>query len=358
MKLKLTILFVIMGMILPGLLAAAEVLTRDDFVNKVVTEKNLVKTADNFIILFDSSNSMASRYKKGMPESRYDVAKRILREKLAQLPDLGYNAGLYLFTPYKEVYPAGPFNKSSFMQAVDSLPAEPKGPTLLPQALRNIEPILNGLSGKTVVFIFSDGTYSQMGDFRDPEDYTLEMANKHDVCFYMIGSPQDNRAQKQLTDMAKANACSRVIPFERFIENPEYAMGALYVVNATQRIETTTEKKIIGLNVKNIHYDFDSAKIDMDYFDEVDDLGAFLQKNPTAYVLLEGYTDNTGSEEYNLQLSLRRAESVANYLKDKYMIADERIVMNYYGAANPVASNANAEGRAMNRRVEVAVGGL
>jgi OOP family OmpA-OmpF porin len=301
---------------------------------------------------------MASRYKKGMPESRYDVAKRILREKLAQLPDLGYNAGLYLFTPYKEVYPAGPFNKSSFMQAVDSLPAEPKGPTLLPQALRNIEPILNGLSGKTVVFIFSDGTYSQMGDFRDPEDYTLEMANKHDVCFYMIGSPQDNRAQKQLTDMAKANACSRVIPFERFIENPEYAMGALYVVNATQRIETTTEKKIIGLNVKNIHYDFDSAKIDMDYFDEVDDLGAFLQKNPTAYVLLEGYTDNTGSEEYNLQLSLRRAESVANYLKDKYMIADERIVMNYYGAANPVASNANAEGRAMNRRVEVAVGGL
>jgi outer membrane protein OmpA-like peptidoglycan-associated protein len=40
------------------------------------------------------------------------------------------------------------------------------------------------------------------------------------------------------------------------------------------------------------------------------------------------------------------------------MIADERIVMNYYGAANPVASNDTDEGRAMNRRVEVAVGGL
>jgi len=358
MKLKLTIFLMVMGIFLPGLVTAAEILTQDDFVNKVVTEKNLVKTADNFIVLFDSSNSMASPYKKGMPETKYDLAKSILKEKLAQLPDLGYNAGLYLFTPYKEVYPMGPFDKAGFMQAVDSLPPEPKGPTFLPQGLRNVEPVLNGLSGKTVVFIFSDGTYSQMGDFRNPEDYTLEMAQKHDVCFYMIGSPQDNRAQKRLMDMAKANACSRVIPFERFIENPEYAAGALYVVNATQRIETTTETKIVGLKVKNVQYAFDSAKIDMDYFDEVDDLGAFLQKNPAAYVLLEGYTDDTGSAEYNLQLSLRRAESVANYLKEKYMIAEERIVMNYYGAANPVASNGTAEGRAMNRRVEVAVGGL
>ena len=358
MKLKLTVSLLVLGLILPGLLPAAEILTRDDFVKKVVKEDNLVKAADNFIILFDSSNSMARQYKKGSPESRYEVAKTILKDKIGQLPDLGYNAGLYQFTPFKEVYPMGPFNRTEFIQAVDSLPAEPKGPTFLPQGLRDIEPALNGLSGKTVIYIFSDGTYSQMGDFKQPEDYTQALAEKHNVCFYLIGSPQDNRAEKRLVDMSKANACSRVIPFERFIENPEYATGALYVVTATDRIETTTETKIVGLKVKNIQYAFDSAKIDMDYLDEVDDLGAFLQKNPTAYVLLEGYTDDSGSEEYNLQLSLRRAESVAAYLREKYMISDDRIVMNYYGAANPAASNATSEGRAMNRRVEVAVGGL
>jgi OOP family OmpA-OmpF porin len=347
-----------LGMILPGLLPAAEILTQDDFTKKVVTEENFVKTADNFLVLFDSSNSMARQYRKNSPESRYEVAKNILKQKLGQLPNLGYNAGLYLFTPYKEVYPMGPLDKAKFAQAIDSLPAEPKGPTFLPQGLRDIEPALQGLSGKTVVYIFSDGTYSQMGDFKQPEDYTQALAEKYNVCFYLIGSPQDNRAEKRLVDMSKANACSRVIPFERFIENPEYATGALYVVKATDRIVTTTDTKIVGLKVSNIQYPFDSAKIDMDYIDEVDDLGAFLQKNPTAYVLLEGYTDSTGSEEYNLQLSLKRAESVASYLKDKYMIADERIVMNYYGAANPVASNDTDEGRAMNRRVEVAVGGL
>lgn len=358
MRLKLTILLMALGMILPGLLPAAEILTQDDFTKKVVTEENFVKTADNFLVLFDSSNSMARQYRKNSPESRYEVAKNILKQKLGQLPNLGYNAGLYLFTPYKEVYPMGPLDKAKFAQAIDSLPAEPKGPTFLPQGLRDIEPALQGLSGKTVVYIFSDGTYSQMGDFKQPEDYTQALAEKYNVCFYLIGSPQDNRAEKRLVDMSKANACSRVIPFERFIENPEYATGALYVVKATDRIVTTTDTKIVGLKVSNIQYPFDSAKIDMDYIDEVDDLGAFLQKNPTAYVLLEGYTDSTGSEEYNLQLSLKRAESVASYLKDKYMIADERIVMNYYGAANPVASNDTDEGRAMNRRVEVAVGGL
>ena len=83
-----------------------------------------------------------------------------------------------------------------------------------------------------------------------------------------------------------------------------------------------------------------------------------MQKNPAAYVLLEGYTDSTGNEEYNLGLSLRRAESMASYLMDNYMITNDRIVVNYYGQANPVASNTTSEGRAMNRRVEIAVGGL
>ena len=158
--------------------------------------------------------------------------------------------------------------------------------------------------------------------------------------------------------MSKANACSRVIPFSSFIENPEYTTGALYTVKATERIETISEKRVVGLQIDSVQFDFDKSTIRSDYKDEVDALGSFLQKNPAAYVLLEGYTDSTGNEEYNLGLSLRRAESVASYLMDNYMITNDRIVVNYYGQANPVASNTTSEGRAMNRRVEVAVGGL
>lgn len=358
MKLKLIVLLMVLGLVLPGLLPAAEIVTEEDIMKKVVVEENFIKLADNFIVLFDASNSMKRQYKKGMPESRYDLAKAILKEKVAALPDLGYNAGLYLYTPYTELEPMAPLDKMGWGDAVDNMPADPKGPTFLAQSLRKIEPVLQGLSGKTVVYVFSDGTYSQIEGIRQPEDYTREYASKYNVCFYVIGAPQDNLAQKRLNDMAKANACSRVIPFAKFIENPEYTTGALYTVKATERIVTTTETRIVGLKIDNVQFDFDKTDVQSSYVDEVDALGMFLQKNPSAYVLLEGYTDSTGPEEYNLSLSLRRAQSVATYLMSNYNVADDRIVVNYYGPANPVASNATAEGRAMNRRVEIAVGGM
>ncbi len=358
MKLKLTLLLMVLGMILPGLLPAAEIITEEDIVKKVVVEENFIKLADNFIVLFDASNSMRRQYKKNAPESRYEIARNILKEKVTKLPRLGYNAGLYLYTPHAELKPMAPLDRMGWADAVDSMPAEPSGRTFLAQSLRKIEPVLQGLSGKTVVFIFSDGVYSQVESTKEPEDYTADFANKYNVCFYIIGAPQDNKAQKRLTDMAKANACSRVIPFSRFVENPEYTTGALYTVRATERIVTTTETRIVGLQVENILFDFDKASLRTSYVDEVDALGMFLQRNPSAYVLLEGYTDSTGSEEYNLGLSLRRAESVANYLMDNYNIGNDRIVVNYYGPANPAADNGTSKGRSMNRRVEVAVGGL
>ena len=358
MKVKLTALLMVLGLILPGLLPAAEIITEEDLVKKVVVEEQFIKLADNFLVLFDSSNSMKRQYKKGNPDSRYEIARRILKEKVTALPKLGYNAGLYLYTPYQELEPMASLDRSGWAAAVDSMPAEPTGRTFLAQSLRQIEPVLQNSSGKTVVFIFSDGTYSTIEGIKEPEDYTAEFASKYNVCFYVIGAPQDNLARKRLTDLAKANACSRVIPFSSFVENPEYTTGALYTVKATERIVTMTESRIVGLNVDSILFNFDKASLRTDYVDEVDALGAFLQKNPSAYVLLEGYTDSTGSEEYNLGLSLRRAEAVANYLMDNHGIDNSRIVVNYYGPANPAASNGTSSGRAMNRRVEVAVGGL
>jgi OOP family OmpA-OmpF porin len=358
MKLKLSVLLMVAGMILPGLLPAAEIITEEDITKKVVIEENFIKLADNIIVLFDASNSMQRQYKKGSPESRYEIARNILREKMVKLPDLGYNAGLYLYTPYTELEPMAPLDKIGWVEAVNSMPAEPKGRTFLAQSLRKLEPVLQGLSGKTVVFIFSDGQYSQIEGIREPEDYTQDYANKYNVCFYIIGAPQDNLAQKRLADMAKANACSRVISFSRFVENSEYTTGALFTVKATERIVTVSETRIVGLKIDSIRFDFDKASVRTNYVDEIDALGSFLQQNPNAYVLLEGYTDTSGSEEYNIGLSLRRAESVSNYLMDNYMISSDRIVVNYYGPANPAADNATSEGRGMNRRVEIAVGGL
>jgi OOP family OmpA-OmpF porin len=123
-------------------------------------------------------------------------------------------------------------------------------------------------------------------------------------------------------------------------------------------VVTSTETRIVGLKAENVQFDFNKSDIRPDSNDEIDAVGAFLQKHPAAYVLLVGYTDSVGSEEYNLGLSQRRAESVAGYLVDNHSLSRDRVILNWYGEANPVASNDTDEGRAQNRRVEIAVGGM
>jgi OOP family OmpA-OmpF porin len=156
--------------------------------------------------------------------------------------------------------------------------------------------------------------------------------------------------------MAKSNECSRLISFAKFVENPQYNSGALYVVKTTSEVQTITELKTAGAAGDNIMFDFGSAAIRPEYNDELDKVGEYLQSNPNSYAVLAGYTDSVGSEEYNLGLSRRRAESAAAYLMNNANVAEDRIVLQWFGKLNPIAGNDTAEGRSLNRRVEVAVG--
>lgn len=78
----------------------------------------------------------------------------------------------------------------------------------------------------------------------------------------------------------------------------------------------------------------------------------FLQLNPKRVVRIEGYTDNVGDKQENLQLSKDRAQSVADVLTD-LGIDDKRIQVQGYGDQFPVNANASERGRAQNRRVEI-----
>jgi outer membrane protein OmpA-like peptidoglycan-associated protein len=69
-------------------------------------------------------------------------------------------------------------------------------------------------------------------------------------------------------------------------------------------------------------------------------------------LIIAGHTDGRGSESYNMELSRRRASSVAEWLTERMGIAPERLILTAYGLSHPVADNSTAEGRAKNRRVE------
>jgi outer membrane protein OmpA-like peptidoglycan-associated protein len=86
----------------------------------------------------------------------------------------------------------------------------------------------------------------------------------------------------------------------------------------------------------------------------IESLAKILNKYPDTNILIEGDTDNSGSEEYNQKLSDRRAQSVVNYLMG-LGVPGSRISSVGLGESNPVASNDSDYGRQQNRRVEVAI---
>jgi outer membrane protein OmpA-like peptidoglycan-associated protein len=112
-----------------------------------------------------------------------------------------------------------------------------------------------------------------------------------------------------------------------------------------------TGEKII---LKNIFYKTDSFALDLKSRVELDKVVEFMQSNPGLVVEIGGHTDNTGTPEYNVSLSGKRAENVANHLVNSG-IAVDRISHKGYGQEQPVSTNDTAEGRALNRRTELKI---
>jgi OmpA-OmpF porin, OOP family len=102
--------------------------------------------------------------------------------------------------------------------------------------------------------------------------------------------------------------------------------------------------------LRDVNFDVDKAVIkNPQVLDEVVDI---LKANPLLTGEVRGYTDNTGSLQYNQKLSEARAKAVRDYLV-KQGIAADRLRSKGFGPAQPVASNETPEGRAQNRRVEL-----
>jgi len=109
----------------------------------------------------------------------------------------------------------------------------------------------------------------------------------------------------------------------------------------------------ILLRVPNdLTFDVDRADLKADVRASLDEIAKTIVEYPETTVRVTGHADATGSDAYNLQLSERRADSVAQYL-ERQGVAGGRIRAVGRGEADPIASNAEETGRARNRRVEI-----
>ena len=112
-----------------------------------------------------------------------------------------------------------------------------------------------------------------------------------------------------------------------------------------------------GINVtfeEGVLFGYDKFNVTPAAEKKLDDLATILNKYPDTYVLIEGHTDATGSDDYNRSLSQKRAEAVSDELREKD-VKNKRIQTAWYGEAQPKYSNDSEASRAKNRRVEFAI---
>ncbi|WP_254504436.1 OmpA family protein [Duganella vulcania] len=112
-----------------------------------------------------------------------------------------------------------------------------------------------------------------------------------------------------------------------------------------------TERGLV-ITLSDVLFNVDRAELSAEGMRTVQKMADVLLQEPQSAVLIEGFTDSTGSADHNLQLSQRRAEAVRNALIGLGVKSD-KIATRGYGEAFPVASNADAGSRQLNRRVEI-----
>lgn len=164
---------------------------------------------------------------------------------------------------------------------------------------------------------------------------------------------------------AEANAANRQVELAHQITDRQATELAVAGANSErdQAIIAQQEKLLNALNAKktdrgmmitlsDVLFNTNKAKLKSSGMHKVQKLADFLTEYPQYKVLVEGNTDSQGGDEFNQELSDRRAESVKNALIDM-AISGDRVEARGYGEDYPVASNANAAGRQLNRRVEI-----
>jgi outer membrane protein OmpA-like peptidoglycan-associated protein len=125
--------------------------------------------------------------------------------------------------------------------------------------------------------------------------------------------------------------------------------GSLSSEAMAKSIEDTGKVTLYG-----IQFDFNQATIKAESEAALKEVGELLKQQPDLKLRIQGHTDNVGKAAYNLDLSRKRADSVKTFLTQNFQIDASRLTTEGFGDTKPIAKNDTEQGRAQNRRVELA----
>ena len=317
--------------------------------NPKVKNGQLVKKVDNFLVLLDASSTMADKTKSGRQEDekKLPLAKDLIKCMNATIPDIAMNGGMRAFGPYHLdkglIYGLTGYTKAGLGDTVLSVD-KTGGTTPISESIQWARKDLQMTTGKTAVILFSDGMNSMTGD---PIAEAVGMKEQfgRDICIYTVLLGNDPAGKANMDGIAKAGECGLATNATALL-----ASNAMTDFVTTVFLAKGAPKVKVSITL-HVEFDFDKDSVRPEYHSDIMKVANFLKEYPKTTVVLKGHTDGTGPDEYNLNLSKKRSESIKKYLVDNFGISGSRISTRGYGESQPVATNETKEGRQQNRRV-------
>ena len=342
---------------------------------------------DNFVVILDTSSSMADKYAK---KEKAKIAKELLTAMNQTLPELNYNSALITFghdahLPDKSamvVYGPTKYSTSGFESALNTTKG-PSGSSSLPlaKAIKASGVDLKSTQGPIAVILVSDGEKMDQAPVKAAEALKSQFGDR--LCIDTILVGDDPAGKMTLEQIAKAGGCGISTTADRlatsssmagFVEGIFLAKPAPKPVpmaaapkpldsdkdgvpdNLDQCPNTplgaTVDARGCWTYAAKVLFDINSAEVKSEAYPMLIESVLILKKNPNLKVEIDGHADKTGTAEYNITLSKKRAEAIKDFFVSRG-IDPQRLTTHGNGFSKPAASNKTKEGRAKNRRVEL-----
>ncbi len=182
--------------------------------------------------------------------------------------------------------------------------------------------------------------------------FTPSLALRAEAERYRIDDTMNNRGDVDLVSLGLVYRFGQNDAVAVSEQSPEPEPVIVTEVAPVVVVPVVTEEYC---SILEMEFEIDNDTIQREEKERLKTLGTFLSKYPETTATIEGHSDNVGDNEYNMQLSLRRAQSVVNYLVETIGIAPSRLKSVGYGSSRPIADNQTQEGKRSNRRIAAVI---
>jgi OOP family OmpA-OmpF porin len=280
-------------------------------------------------------------------------------------PELGYNSAVAVFAPYKTVSQPATFKKGALAPAAEGVSPPFNNMTPMGDGFADVGKMLDGLSGKTALIMFTDG---ESNEGSDPVAAAKQLYAKHgsNLCIHVVSYADRPLGEQTIAAIRELSGCSVAVDGKSLASDAamaQFAKDVLYEERqaapapppppppkpAPAPAPAPVAKEVVTFNLL---FGFDKWAITDDMIPVLEQVKMILDEEPGTDFVLSGHTDSTGPDVYNQGLSERRAASVKNWLVSNG-VAESRLETKGYGESQPKYDNSTREGRKLNRRVEL-----